>query len=186
MKMGRKGMLEEIIQEIDGMGYPSQEIGRDLEGGRVTDRYTAAAYGFQEAKDRIAEIIRSHSNDGWIPCSGRMPENEKEVEITYTWKHPDGRNLYGTARAFYTDGTMTTEDSGYNWEDTGSWKYCGEIDAPYIPEGWWECVAFGENFSAVDQKVIAWRHCAEPNRPVQKSLGENYKQQIMERFLKVE
>ena len=63
-------MLEEIIQEIDGMGYPSQEIGRDLEGGRVTDRYTAAAYGFQEAKDRIAEIIRSHSNDGWIPCSG--------------------------------------------------------------------------------------------------------------------
>lgn len=179
-------MLGEILHEIDEMGYPSVGIGCGLEDAGVTNRYEAAAYGFQEAKDRIVEIIRSHSNDGWIPCSERMPENEKEVEITYMWEAcPGGKVYYDTARAFYTDGTMTTENSGYNWEDTDDWEYCEEKDDVYIPEGWWESVAFCETFSAVDQKVIAWRPCAGPYR-LQKTVGDDYKNQIMERFLKVE
>lgn len=180
-------MLREILKEIEEMEYPEQIIGRGMEEADITDPFDAAAYGFAEARERIAEIIRNHMDgEGWILCSEQMPENEKEVEITYTWESyvEKGKTCYGTARAFYTDGTMTTEDSDFSWEDTDNWEYCEEKDAAYIPEGWWECVAFCENFSAVDQKVIAWRHCPEPYRPGQKTVGENYKRQIMGRFLR--
>lgn len=67
-------MLEEILHEIDEMGYPSAGIGCGLEDAGITDRYEVAAYGFTEARERIVEIIRSHSNDEWIPCSERLPE----------------------------------------------------------------------------------------------------------------
>ena len=179
-------MLGEILQEIKKMDYPSAEIGDDLKAAEVTDQYMAALYGFAEAKDRILEIIQRNSNAEWTPCGRELPENEREVEITYTWKHPDGRSFYGTARAFHTDGTMVTEDSGYNWEDMDNLEYCTEKDDDYIPEGWWECVAFGETLSAVDQEVIAWRPCHEPYRPGQKGIGEDYKNQIMDRFMKME
>lgn len=179
-------MLEKILQEVKRLDYPSGEIGCDLEAEEVTDQYMAAAYGFGEAKDRILEIIRRYGNAEWIPCSRKLPENEQEVEVTYTWKHPDGRQFYGTARAMHTDGTMTTNDSAYNWEDTDDWEYCAEKDDVYIPEGWWECVTFGETFSAVDHEVIAWKPRPEPYRPEQKGIDDDYKQQIMNRFLRTE
>lgn len=179
-------MLEQILREIEMMDCPSEGIGCGLEDVGITDRYEAAAYGFEEARDRILDIICSHGDERWILCGRELPENEREVEITYTWKHPDGRHFYGTARAMHTDGTMTTDDSAYNWEDIDDWEYCEEKDDVYIPEGWWECVAFGESFSAVDQEVIAWKPLAEPYRLERKSIGEDYKNQIMDRFLRME
>lgn len=103
----------------------------------------------------------------WIPISEKLPENEKDVEITYTKKHwKTGEMLYFTARAFYTDGTMTTEDSDYNWGDFDNWEYVEEKDAYLIPEGWWESVGFGEEFEAVDAEVIAWMSLPEPYEEV--------------------
>lgn len=68
-------MLEKILQEIEGMPYPSEGIGCGIEDVEITDRYEAAAYGWDEAIERISEIIRSHmEDDGWIPCSERLPE----------------------------------------------------------------------------------------------------------------
>lgn len=184
-------MLEEILQEISialketyidiANNYSVKELHYD------DDKVACVAGAFRdEAVRRIESIIPNHGDNGWIPCSRELPENEQEVEITYAWKHPDGRRFYGTARAFHTDGTVTVGDSGYNWEDTDDWEYCAEKDDVYIPEGWWECVAFGETFSAVDQEVIAWKPCPKPYRPEQKDIGEDYKNQIMNRFLKME
>lgn len=105
----------------------------------------------------------------WIPISEKLPENEKDVEITYTKKHwKTGEALYFTARAFYTDGIMTTEDSDYNWNDYDyqfNWEYSEEKDAYFIPEGWWESVCFGEEFSEIADEVIAWRPLSEPYKP---------------------
>lgn len=173
--------IEKVLEEVPTACHVDMIIDKMEE---IIQKYRAI--GTPEECREAVEAARSHSNDGWIPCSDGMPENEKEVEITYMWEAcQSGKAYYDTARAFYTDGTMTTEDSGYNWEDTDDWEYCEEKDAAYIPEGWWECVAFCENFSAVDQKVIAWRHCPEPYR-LQKSVGEDYKQRVMERFMKME
>lgn len=102
----------------------------------------------------------------WIPISEKLPENEKDVEITYTKKHwKTGEMLYFTARAFYTDGTMTTEDSNYNWDDCYDCEYDEEKDAYLIPEGWWESVDFGEEFEKVEAEVIAWKPLSEPYKP---------------------
>ena len=113
----------------------------------------------------VSEVEEEYGN-GWIPCSERLPENEKIVEITYTRKHwKTGETLYNTARAFYTDGTLNTEDSGYSWGETVNWIYDEGKDAYIIPEGWWEDVSFGEEFSAVDMPVIAWRELSLPYKP---------------------
>ena len=94
-----------------------------------------------------------------------MPESEKDVEITYVRKHwKTGEPLYSTARAVYEDGTMTTETSSFNWDDTDNWEYNEEKDYHVIPEGWFESVSFGEEFGAVDVPVIAWREIAESYR----------------------
>lgn len=119
------------------------------------------AHGFYEAVKRMA-AGSSHSGE-WIPCSERMPKNEENVEITYIRKHyRTGETLYLTGRAFYTDGTMTTEDSVYYWEDCDFWEHDEEKDAYIIPEGWWEYVSFGEKFAGVNAEVIAWKPLTEP------------------------
>lgn len=100
---------------------------------------------------------------GWIPCSEKNPENEKEVEITFIRKHwKTGELLYCTARAFYEDGMLNTEDSSFCWEDTDNFEYDEEKDGYLIPEGWWESVSFSEEFGAVDMPVVAWREIMEP------------------------
>lgn len=99
----------------------------------------------------------------WIPVSERLPDNEQEVEITYVNKHwKTGEPLYFTCRAFYTDGTMNTEESDYVWNETDNWEYNEKLDAYIIPEGWWERVSFAEEFGVIDKPVIAWQPLPEP------------------------
>ena len=101
----------------------------------------------------------------WTSCSDKMPPNEKEVEITYVRKHwKTGELLYFTARAFYTDGTMVTEDSNFVWYATDNWEWDEERDCYVVPEGWWEYAHFSETFEIVDDKVVAWRLLGEPYR----------------------
>ncbi len=180
-------MQEKLLQGIQEMDYPSEVIEKGLEEDGITDRYMAAAYGFGVAKGMIMETVQGHSSGGWIPCSEEMPENEKEVEVTYTRKHHvTGEDLYHTARAFHEDGTLTTEDSDYNWEETDNWEYDEKTDSCFIPEGWFEAVSFAETFAGVDMHVLAWRPLLEPYRPVQKEVGEDYRQRVMDRFCRVE
>lgn len=109
------------------------------------------------------QIDDTEKKGGWIPVTVRMPDNEEIVEITYTIKHyRTGEQLYYTARAFYTDGKHSVEDSDYDWSNMED--YFEEEDAYRIPEGWWESVSFGEEFRAVDDTVIAWKPLAEPWR----------------------
>lgn len=127
-------------------------------------------YGFGKSLEAyhqgkgIIEQTAAEYNNGWIPVeSGKLPENEKEVEITFTRKnYKTGETLYLTARAFYEDGTTTTEDSAYGWDETDNWEYCEEKDACIIPEGWYEGISFAEVFGIVDMPVIAWRYLTEP------------------------
>ena len=116
--------------------------------------------------EQFIENAPTVESPAWIPCSERLPENETEVEISCIRKYigaGDKKKVaYFTARAFYTDGTMTTEDSSYVWEDCDNWKYDEEKDAYIIPEGWWEYVTFSEEFGVVDAEVIAWQPLQKP------------------------
>lgn len=61
-------VLKEISQVIDAMAYSAAGIGCGLEDAGITDRYEAAAYGFEEARKEIREIIDSYSNSKEILC----------------------------------------------------------------------------------------------------------------------
>ena len=127
----------------------------------IEDKLFGFAYSEEHKALQIA--IKTLEQTRWIPVSKRLPENEQEVEITYTSKHwKTGEPLYFTCRAFYTDGTMNTEDSSYAWNEIDSWEYNEDLDAYIIPEGWWEVVSFAEEFSCVDQAVVAWMTLPEP------------------------
>lgn len=104
----------------------------------------------------------------WIPVEERLPENEVDVLILaerrlYGISETNRRKHHIVATAFHTGGKMNTEDSGYNWElwGTGA-EYDEEVDAYIIPEGWWEAVRYGEEFSAVDDVVTHWMPLPEP------------------------
>ena len=99
----------------------------------------------------------------WISVKDRLPENEKDVLIAYTRKGIRGDVYVNIGMAFHTDGKTNTEDSFYAWHtDYIDMDYDEESDAYIIPEGWWETVSFGEEFSAVDMPVTHWMFLPEP------------------------
>lgn len=98
----------------------------------------------------------------WIPVEERLPGNEVDVLILcerrlYGIGELDHRISKHIAMAFHTDGKTNTENSNYTWElwDTNA-DYDEDADAYIIPEGWWERVLYGEEFSAVDDFVTHW------------------------------
>jgi len=113
-------------------------------------------------------LMNAGQNNNWILCSDRMPENEQDVEITYVRKnYLTGGKCYHTARAFYEDGTLTTENSAHSWYEMDNWEYDEITDSYIIPEGWFESLHFTEEFGIVDMPVIAWRPILEPYKEKQ-------------------
>lgn len=101
----------------------------------------------------------------WISIKDRLPENEHDVLVAVRRKWYDCPSEYYkfVAKAFYTDGKHTTEESNYIWEFgiCGNFQYDEENDAYVIPEGWWESVDYSEEFGAVDDEVTHWMELPE-------------------------
>lgn len=149
-------MLEGILQEIEGMGFPFEEAAQGLDGEGITDRYMAAAYGFAMARGKAVEALQGHRADrGWTYCGdGRnLPEEGRKVLVQYCGEYGGYvfTNAYSLAR------------------------YRGK-------NGWW--LVEHPAWSGAD--VLAWTEAPECFHGRQKAVGDGYKQQIMDRFLRVE
>ena len=49
------------------------------------------------------------------------------------------------------------------WDESNiELEYDEAADAYIIPEGWWECVRYGDEFSVVDDFVTHWMPTPEP------------------------
>ncbi|MCI9475020.1 MAG: hypothetical protein HFE71_00855 [Emergencia sp.] len=110
------------------------------------------------------EIMDGKMLTGWIPCSEKLPDVEKEVLVQ---TNRNGFVIITTA--MYEDGKMSTEDSIWNWCDV-EFDYCEEKDMFLIPEGWWEYRHYNPDDvynCAIDDMVLAWQPLPRPWR------GEN-------------
>ena len=150
LNSGNCECLEEIVMKLAAY----QEIGLEPEQLKEIDKLYL---------EKCQELNRLREENRWISVEERYPENEQSVEITYCRKRYIGDELIcRTGRAFYTDGNHNTSNSTYSWEETEGWDIDEIHDAYVIPEGWWEAVEFSEEFSVVDDRVIAWRPLTEP------------------------
>lgn len=99
----------------------------------------------------------------WISVKDRLPENEETVLISAVRKCANGKHWNVVMTAFYTDGKLHTEESSFAWDcECVEMEYCEETDDYIIPEGWWEAVECGDEFSAVDLFVTHWMPLPEP------------------------
>lgn len=101
----------------------------------------------------------------WISVKDRLPENEQDVIICAERRHYSNPNRFIriVAKAFYTDGKHDTEHTAYVWNnDYIDMEYDDENDAFLIPEGWWESIEYGEEFSAVSDFATHWMPIPEP------------------------
>ena len=118
--------LEKILEEIESMEYPAEGIGCGLEDISITDRYESAEYGWNEAVERITEIIRNHMNDGWIPVEERLPEYGKKVLAYGKSGEIDIASLYSRDKHMWLVGSMCSVAF-----DIIAWR---PLPEPYHPE----------------------------------------------------
>ena len=89
----------------------------------------------------------------WISVKDRLPEPETEVFIRAL------RNGYEVlTTAMYEDGTISTDDSAWNWYDL-DFDYDEERDIYLVPKGWWEYRHYNPDDvynNAVDDEVTHW------------------------------
>lgn len=124
---------------------------------------TAAVQAVSDACVLAVGALREQEQRRWIPVTERLPGNEVDVIICAQRRYFKGGTIPVISTAFHTDGKVNTEESGYNW-DIGNvdMEYDEEADAYIVPEGWWEAVRYGEEFSAVDDFVTHWMPLPEP------------------------
>ena len=122
-----------------------------------------AAQALYDACILAVAALREQEQRRWIPVTERLPGNEVDVIICAQRNYYKGGTIPVISIAFHTDGKMNTEESGYNWDiNNVGMEYDEEADAYIVPEGWWEAVRYGEEFSAVDDFVTHWMPLPEP------------------------
>jgi len=106
----------------------------------------------------------------WIPVGERLPENEKEVEVSIERRLENGTRRF-TCRAIYEDGNIWSENSLYHWDDLGD--YDEKRGDGKVPQGWYEAATYAEEFAVIGDFVVAWRPLPEPYQPPEESEVEN-------------
>lgn len=95
----------------------------------------------------------SKKQSKWISVRDRLPEPEVEVIVL---AERNGYSIITTA--MYEDGTISTEDSNWNWWDL-DFVYDKENDCYLIPEGWWEYRHYNPDDvcnNVIDDEVTHW------------------------------
>ena len=148
----REKLVELLLQE-DGVCEPSDCKYCGVKG----------SCGYYSTADRL--IANGVTVQEWISVEDRLPENEQDVIICAKRRHYSNPNRFIriVAKAFYTDGKHNTEHTAYAWNnDCIDMEYDEENDAYLIPDGWWESVEYGEEFSAVSDFVTHWMPMPQP------------------------
>lgn len=151
------------------------EIEKAIKVLKNTEHYIKFDYEYLEietplkaAIDLAITALEAQQADMWIPIScGKLPENEKEVDVTVERRFAEGDKRIFTCKAFYEDGTMWSEDSIYNWENFDNEPYDKEKEDFMVPQGWFESVSYVEESHVIDDFVTAWKYPSAPYKEEQ-------------------
>ena len=124
----------------------------------VCDNYTKELSMAMNLKNIRATKCPYFKESGWISVEERLPEPETEVFITAIRNCFDGHKYNIVTTAMYEDGTVSTDDSIWNWYDL-DFDYDEENDQYLIPEGWWEYRHYNPDDvynNCVDDIVTHW------------------------------
>ena len=172
---------EKLVELLDDMQRSGTSyFGNAIENKKIADYLIAHGVTVQENVEISDELLKQLKNapitickeepsieltQEWISVDNRLPENEQDVIICAKRRHYSNPNCFIriVAKAFYTDGKHNTEQTAYDWNnDCIDMEYDEENDAYLIPEGWWESVEYGEEFSAVSDFVTHWMPLPQP------------------------
>lgn len=96
---------------------------------------TMMMYEVSDLVDDLIEIVKQEAekyNNGWIPCSERLPEEYEDVEVTVEEIADDvGGKRYYNVRSWLQDGQWVIKKNPYK-PTVIAWKYPTE---PYQPKG---------------------------------------------------
>ena len=131
--------------------YLKNEIGDIVDSETEFDEWFKRMVWHVEECNRLADRPQE-----WIPCSERLPKAEEKVWI----QTERGKVCF----AMYEDGTISEDDSAWNWYDLPFDKWDEENDCGIIPEGWWEWTEFHPDTEfdcPIDEVVVAWMSLPE-------------------------
>lgn len=117
----------------------------------------------QQAADMLEKLAaeKDAKKPEWISVKDRLPENEQEVLI-----YCNRGGFRFVCPAIYEDGTMLTQDSGWNWYDIEEYgTYSEENDDYFVAKGWWENRQFTPDDvynCPVDCEVTHWMPLPKP------------------------
>lgn len=114
--------MQEVFEEIKNALHKE-----DLEFMQQSD--------LMDCIDSIIDKIAAEHNDGWIPCSERLPEEYEDVEVTVEEIADEaGGKRHYTVRSWLQDGQWVIKKNPYH-PTVIAWKYPTE---PYQQKGEWE------------------------------------------------
>ena len=158
---------EEIKVRLEWLAHPCSEATYSCHECRYND-ICDNTYSCDVSKEALSLIAQlEEAAPRWISVDERLPENEERVLITEWHDGFYGKPWCVVMTAFHTDGKTLAEDSEYNWsEGSVEMRYDEDADDYVVPEGWWEDVQCGDEFSMVNAKVTHWMPLPEPPKEV--------------------
>lgn len=126
-------------------------------------------FGFnieEEYGSAVQEVINglpsAQPEQQWIPVTERLPDDNREVEITCEIRRFDGKKYRYTCHASYVHRYSIESTDHCNWDFCD--EYNEEEDKYYVLSGWYERVHNWDDYSycAIEDFVIAWRELPEP------------------------
>ena len=132
--------FENILEMLDENWWQTEVI-RDIDGYKYE---TVKIVNLDTAKKIVQEVAEEEHNNGWIPCSEKMPEERDSIfaklKGTDKWNNYIFKKISDDVNVTveFEDGTRTTMTMH---TIDGKWK---------------------QDFSIVKKEVIAWQPLPEP------------------------